>query len=104
MKNFKGTKGKWIYSPERDTHDCIIHSEFYKEEFGYISNENGGVVGSSEWIWIDEYDALLISKAPEMLDMLIRFLKISNVSKENIPESFFAEVEKLIKEATEINF
>jgi len=64
MKNsLKITPGKWVYSPNRHTHDSIIHSENAIEEYGQITNGNGGVIGSSEWIWIKEEDALFIADA-----------------------------------------
>ena len=82
MREFKGTKGKWVYNENRDTHDSIIHSENAKEEFGYISNDRGGVVGSSEWIWLKPEDAYLIASAPELLEALqdlVRYCEDNNV-------------------------
>jgi|TARA_R110000744_G_scaffold277981_1_gene390279 hypothetical protein len=85
MKKFEGTKGKWVYNENRDTHDSIIYSENAKEEYGYISNENGGVVGSSEWIWLKPEDAYLIASAPELLEALqdlVKYCEDNNVGAE----------------------
>ena len=85
MKQFKGTKGKWVYSKHRDTHDSIIHSESAEEKCGYISNEDGGVVGSSEWIWLEPEDAYLISAAPELLEALqelVKYCEDNNIGAE----------------------
>lgn len=64
------TPGPWIFSPERDTHDSIIHTADAVEKHGYIGADNGGVVGSSEWIWIKDEDARLIAAAPDLLEAL----------------------------------
>lgn len=45
---------------------------------------------------------LLISKAPEMLEMLIRCKNINSIAKEHINESLFEDIESLIKKATEL--
>lgn len=59
-----------MYSPNRTTHDCVIHQQSAKPKHGYIGIDHGGVVGSSEWIWIKEADAQLISAAPDLLAAL----------------------------------
>lgn len=67
------TPGPWVFSPERDTHDSIIHTANAVEKHGYIGADNGGVVGSSEWIWIKDEDARLIATAPDLLEALEAF-------------------------------
>lgn len=92
MDNCKFTKGKWRYSSE---HECITTSRLGIVEgskticeikqapsFDYSGNEA-------------KANALLISKAPEMLEMLI---DIKGYLGSDVKE----KVEQLIKEATEL--
>lgn len=107
---FKGTKGKWELGV-----DCNIMSEIVTERIKthkdeIVKKEDGEIAQC----WQDFHDgtiiprkeceanALLISKAPEMLEMLNRVLKLNNVAKEHISESFFTDIKQLIKEATEL--
>ena len=80
---FKGTKGKWIVSASTDYSDVImIRGEQYAPSF----NEN-------------KYNAQLVSKAPEMLEML------KNIQSETDPHGNskrWNEIQQLIKEATEL--
>lgn len=48
------TKGRWVYDKNRHTHDSCIHVEGSEDLFGYIGPGRGCVVGSSEWIWIED--------------------------------------------------
>jgi hypothetical protein len=89
---FKGTKGKWsisndkiVTSEEQDI--CIV--DIYLE--AYMDEEN------ARQEVICKANTLLISKAPEMLDMLIRF-----VNSENTPIQLRKIAKQLIKEATEL--
>jgi hypothetical protein len=45
---------------------------------------------------------LLCSKAPEMLEMLKKFLNVNSVAKDFISEKWFIDLELLIKQATEL--
>lgn len=79
---FKGTKGKWQVFDD------------------YIQDESGGLIAdcfptSKE----DRANALLISKAPEMLEILKRISY--NLKNEECPFDE-DEIDRLIKEATEI--
>lgn len=74
MSETKFTPGPWVFSPQRDTHDCCIHTADAVEEYGYINHGKGGVVGSSEWTWISDADAHLIAAAPDMYAALERLL------------------------------
>lgn len=77
---FKGTKGKWKVFDD------------------YIQDESGGLIAdcfpTNEE---DRANALLISKAPEMLTMLVRLR-----DTEDFGISEVEDIAKLIKEATEI--
>jgi hypothetical protein len=89
MSEFKGTKGKW----ERV---LLEKTDFYtrRNEIHY------GNVGEcvAEFVH-DDYDALLISKAREMLDMLN---KIAPTLERYGEIEQHKEVIELIKEATEL--
>jgi hypothetical protein len=78
---FKGTKGKWEVSVNQFENNNIICDGFY---LGEARNK---------------YDALLISKAPEMLEMLKKIiLEIDPHSQ----SKQYGEIEQLIEEATEL--
>ena len=90
---FKGTKGKWeTYKPE--------HIGCHNVALGEANGFNGYVE-----LWYHHYDnpqeakanALLISKAPEMLEFLH-----SIVCSEMTPLAYKKRAKQLIKEATEI--
>ena len=85
--DFKGTRGKWEYLYDGNDYCYDIVSDY-----GLIcSTVSAGIK--------DRYNALLISKAPEMLEMLKKckmmcdHLNIHHVSN---------ELNTLIKEATEL--
>ena len=82
---FKGTKGKWKLS--HDSMTIIDENELP------ISKQSGRV-NLKNW----EANALLISKAPEMLEMLNLLLE----GKDSIPEWKKEKAKQLIKEATEL--
>lgn len=105
MNEFKGTKGKWEYSGGDNSsidivlpNDTTISIDRYNR-YGY------GLVGQRQEM---EANAKLISKAPQMLEMLISIsetaYKIWKINDENefFDEVDFAELDDLIKEATEI--
>lgn len=88
MDNFKFTKGKWY----RNTKSKIVSSVYSEneEKLIHISGKNNDEAKAN---------ALLISKAPEMLEMLKRISY--NLKNEECPFDDF-EIDKLIKEATEL--
>jgi len=93
---FKGTEGKWNYYEQPIT-------GFYIQTIGKHPNDSfiadiGGGVQSKKEI---EANALLISKAPEMLEML-KELIIANLRHAGWHEKIL-KANQLIKEATEIN-
>lgn len=85
MAEFKGTKGKWVYDYEQES----------------ILSENGYIIADIFPIG-QEANALLISKAPEMLDFINR---ISGEMLRNdfvLDEKWYEQAQQLIKEATEL--
>lgn len=82
---FKGTKGKW-FKPNGTT---IIQSDNGSEICDYA--------GYKTTLEEDEANALLISKAPEMLEML------NKLYAEDLLKDYQDDVLKLIKEATELS-
>lgn len=87
---FLGTAGKWKVERDGDEHHV------YLQEFGcfgtsYIAKEicQGNDEGA--------YDALLISKSPEMFALLLELLESGKLTKEQE-----LRTHKLLKEATEL--
>lgn len=97
---FKGTKGKWeVIIPPYEQTNGFVNIE---NEDGTISCYNGITKGGAHPKSLA--NALLISKAPEMLEMLEKIVsnwKLGN--QENfIMANAIDNAEQLIKEATEI--
>ncbi len=88
MSEFKGTKGKWSQKFEGCEPSRVIRSDDGNKEVAQIYRYNS----ESE----QKANALLISKAPEMLEML-NYLYSNDLLKDDSDE-----VLKLIKEATTI--
>jgi hypothetical protein len=108
MSEFKGTKGKWN-----------IKNIAYDKQWINISSEKGIIArtfyGEQEPIVTkseSEANALLISKAPEMLEMLKLFTDFPDEDfKENESNNYYTfsvkisdmiKAKQLIKEATEL--
>lgn len=88
MSEFKGTKGKWFIDENRDV---ITEIKDYMGDIVCLKPEEWEE-SMENW----EANALLISKAPEMVEML-RKLYTEDLLKDNADD-----VLKLIKEATEL--
>ncbi len=89
---FKGTKGKW----ERV---LLEETEFYTRKNEIHYGKEGECI--AEFVHND-YDALLISKAPEMLDMLQKCKEYFLLKTDAKSEERADAIGQLIKEATEI--
>jgi hypothetical protein len=93
MSEFKGTKGDWEFSMCQISEQININSGLINiaNVFSYdvLCGEND--------IEETKANALLISKAPEMLEMLKKILNNSDV-----PNVIYDEAKQLIKEATEL--
>lgn len=89
---FKGTKGKWVVKRAKRTFPSCTKWQ--------IINENEDSLFEVELAESDEAmeaNALLISKAPEILEMLIRMR-----DNEDWDITDLLDLKQLIKEATEI--
>ena len=92
---FKGTKGQWVLD-----NDVQLFSG-YRNIFcnGVKIHESSNKNGLSETEI--SANALLISKAPEMLEMLIDAVN-ENKNGEILGKAWFNAVERIIKEATDL--
>jgi hypothetical protein len=89
MSEFKGTQGKWTSLKPQDGNGFV-----------YVNNEylTTGTIATCYGDGEEpQANALLISKAPEMLEMLERI-----ISSEMTPLAIRKQAEQLIKEATEL--
>ena len=95
---FKGTKGKWVLDPEfrKNEHGVSFLSIDFDDSIECIDIYTDSRLDDSDKYIKTAADALLISKAPEMLKMLI---KIHGITTD---EDIKYQVELLIKEATEL--
>lgn len=83
MKEFKGTKGPWVYDKDQEG----------------VYSKNGYIIADI-FYGDQEANGLLISKAPEMLEMLKEVLAGRICPREY--QSDWDMVNELIKSATEI--
>lgn len=108
MTEFKGTNGKWFISSidepneHNDNTGCHILSVESKDRYGFIDvwfGDSFQCGNKNEAL----YNALLISKAPEMLEMLksVKDLLEAYPSEAEIHLKA-VEIRDLIKEATEL--
>ena len=89
---FKGTKGKWVKTQGTFETDLIMVSS----EFGVICDIRKSLPLNEQ-----QPNALLISKAPEMLEMVKKLM--AYMPKKNIRDAnMYYEALQLIKEATTI--
>jgi hypothetical protein len=102
MSEFKGTKGKWklINGWDKEGKGCFPSVIFFGDEQQYKKSmgRNGVTINSSHDQKPESLmaNALLISKSPEMLEMLERFSE-----SENTPMVLRKQAKQLIKEATQ---
>ena len=98
--DFKGTKGKWFsYCLDSKPHYCFANDGEITI-CGFYKRQDTGRDLSDEEL---RANALLISKAPEMLEMLREFVERWDFVNSQLFHN--AEIEKarqLIKEATEL--
>lgn len=97
MSKFKGTKGKWKLKKNS-------HNETNGDEWGWVGLDhyNSHSIGKTRVTWSgneSKANALLISKAPEMLEMLEELVKLHDLGHEI---GQYDKAIQLIKEATEL--
>lgn len=106
MSEFKGTKGKWNYEIVRNStcKICVVDNSFAEVYLPYNADD----------IKEMEANALLISKAPEMLEMLERVVALEDiicmggavgeqwVGEAQALEEMMDKIKQLIKSATEL--
>jgi hypothetical protein len=98
MDNTKFTKADWKISRCQISEQITINSGLFNIANVFCYDVLCGTNDIEEAY----YNALLISKAPEMLEMLIRLNNINDIAKSHISYSILEDLEKLIKEATQI--
>lgn len=97
---FKGTKGKWIVG--------INYNDVVLTDTGaYRPNSMQTVNSTTNEL---KANALLISKAPELLEMVNRMLNVygrgyepKDGVQDTVGSKLYKEAQQLIKEATELN-
>ena len=95
---FKGTKGKWKIKDIKSTLETEINSSEYRiAKVKHYKGKNFNDPIEKE----AKANALLISKAPEMLEMLNRFMEITRELNHPRLDHLRGSANKLIKEATE---
>ena len=75
------TPGEWVYDPNLDTHDsCIYVKNSSPKPVGNYTPKyrngpkDGGIVGSSEWIWIEDNDGEFIANAKSDITYLLNLI------------------------------
>ncbi|WP_347219346.1 hypothetical protein [Chryseobacterium sp.] len=100
---FKGIKGKWKIKNLINTGDTHVVTDTYRIcDVKHFDTQIDKLLLEPSW---DEgkANALLISKAPEMLEMLSTILKVSKEANGYcLPSWMDNEIEDLIIEATEL--
>jgi hypothetical protein len=89
MRNFRGTRGRW----EVQGYNQVVNMYCTIADCENWQLDKTGVE--------QQHNALLISKAPEMLEMLEKFVSLNPQSSIQISD-LMDEAEKLIKKATEL--
>ena len=94
---FKGTKQKWIISTNNEV-AVLISTHPMSRDICTVWKYDNDFLENQE----SNANALLMSKAPEMLEMLDRLVELTKSDNIEMPKFIKEEIEQLIKEATEI--
>ncbi|MCT4330936.1 hypothetical protein HZP13_14550 [Elizabethkingia anophelis] len=97
MSEFKGTKGKWLIHKRAPVKNDL--GIFHKPIYSGVNVENIACEAFNKELIACEANAKLISKAPEMLEMLKRCEV--RIEPKDIHISLLNDLRQLIKEATE---
>jgi hypothetical protein len=95
MSEFKGTKGRWAI--KKNIEGCFFISGENWEDFCEVVTVTDGTDFEGKFAEIAQANALLISKAPEMLEFLQNL-----VSSEMTPLVIRKGAKQLIKESTQL--
>ena len=95
MDNYKFTKGKWQIAGSENTFVYALN-EKGTNAFSLNINNDGKTPLEEQ-----QANALLISKAPEMLEMIQSLIEAKNNGNDWDSEELFIKAEVLIKESTE---
>ena len=94
MSEFKGTKGKWSQKFEGCEPSRVIRSDDGNKEVAQMYRYNSEPEQKA--------NALLISKAPEMLEMMSDFVETCESGGVVNTDYYVDKFKQLIKEATEL--
>lgn len=95
MSEFKGTKGKWKVNRQDD---IFIETDDKSEKSNVCLMLANGIYDYEKW----HYNALLISKAPEMLEFLTQLQYACENGLIQDLEELGESTKELIKSATEL--
>ena len=104
MGNFKGTKGKWHMMTggfaKKGNPENMVQVYATNDDLEMICKVyQDGILTASIQNW--KANALLVSKAPEMLEMLESIVSTWDTNQ-NFDEEYFNNIKNLIKKATEL--
>ena len=98
MSEFKGTKGNWyVYGDKYPTIQSSNTDKNIIVNYPTIATINSVFISDD----VVKANALLISKAPEMLEML-ESIVLTWDSNDNFDEEYFNNIKQLIREATQL--
>jgi hypothetical protein len=104
MTNFKGTKGKWRIETDKDS--IFGGNDDYQQITagqGFYDQHGNSELGFCFSGYISKANTLLISKAPEMLEMLEDLVKTWDfVNDKKYHNHDMEKARQLIKETTEL--
>jgi len=96
---FKGTKGKWIWFPKHGSRLATLENEYGSEICNFGDDTN---YYPTEGVEPNNEDALLISKAPELLESFISaIILLKQTTEFEVLDSYkekVLEFEKLLEE------